>query len=182
MFFRDKRILVTGAAGLVGSNLLRALHTRGARLRATFLHRRPPLLDNVDYCMGADLTLTGSLRRSCARHRLCFLCAASTSGAAAINATPLIHVTPNILMNSQMLEAAYLAGVQKVLYLSSTGGYPVMGRPYREEDMFSGDLGQVLSCGLDEMLYRSSLSHVQRKVAETNDLPCAAAHKYLRSR
>lgn len=138
-FFRDKRVLVTGAAGLVGSHLLRALHARGARLRATFRTRRPPLLDGVDYCMGADLTRREVCDEVVRDIDYVFLCAASTSGAAAIASTPLIHVTPNILMNAQMLEAAYLAGVQKVLYISSTTGYAPTGKPYREEDMFQGD-------------------------------------------
>jgi GDP-L-fucose synthase len=139
MFFRDQRVLVTGAAGLVGSHLLRALHAQGAQVRATFHRRRPPLLDGIDYCMGADLINRNVCDEVVRDIDYVFLCAASTSGAAAIHATPLIHVTPNIIMNAQMLEAAYLAGVKKVMYIGSTTGYPVTGRPYREEDMFHGD-------------------------------------------
>ena len=139
MFFAGKRVLITGAAGLVGSHLLKALHAQGAKIRATFLNRRPPLLEGVDYCMGADLTKREVCDEVVKDIDYIFLAAASTSGAAAINATPLIHVTPNILMNAQMLEAAYLAGVQKVMYVGSTTGYPVTGRPYQEDDMFHGD-------------------------------------------
>ncbi len=139
MYFRDKRVLITGSAGLAGSHLLRALHAQGAKIRATFLSRRPPLLDGVDYCMGADLTQRNVCDQIVHDIDYVFLCAASTSGAHAIQSTPLVHVTPNILMNAQMLEAAYLAGVKKVLYISSTTGYPATGKPYREEDMFQGD-------------------------------------------
>jgi GDP-L-fucose synthase len=68
-----------------------------------------------------------------------YLCAASTSGAAAINATPMIHVTPNVLINSLMLEAAYQAGVEKFLWLGSTVAYPQSDRPMREEQLMEGE-------------------------------------------
>ena len=69
-----------------------------------------------------------------------FLCAANTSGAAVIASTPLVHVTPNIIMNAQMLEAAYLAKVQKFVFLSSNAAYPPSAdRFVREEEMFDGD-------------------------------------------
>jgi GDP-L-fucose synthase len=68
------------------------------------------------------------------------MCAASTAGAATMSSTPMVHVTPNILANSQMLEAAYEAEVEKFLWLSSTTGYPVSGdRPVKEEEMFEGE-------------------------------------------
>ncbi len=68
-----------------------------------------------------------------------YLCAASTSGAAAINATPMIHVTPNVLINTLMLQAAYEAGVQKFLWLGSTVAYPVSDQPMREEQLLEGE-------------------------------------------
>jgi GDP-L-fucose synthase len=68
------------------------------------------------------------------------MCAASTSGAAVMATTPMIHVTPNVVMNAYMLEAAYQAKVRKFLWLSSTTGYPPSGaRPIREEEMFDGE-------------------------------------------
>ncbi len=69
-----------------------------------------------------------------------FMCAASTSGAAVIASNPLLHVTPNIVMNSRMLEASYLARVKKFVWISSSVGYPPSGnRPVREQEFFDGD-------------------------------------------
>jgi GDP-L-fucose synthase len=49
-------------------------------------------------------------------------------------------VTPNIVMNSQMLEAAYNANVKKFIWLSSNAAYPPTGeRPVKEEEMFDQD-------------------------------------------
>ena len=68
------------------------------------------------------------------------MCAANTSGAAVIASTPLVHVTPNIIMNSQMLEAACNAKIKKFVWLSSNAAYPPTGdRPVKEEEMFNGD-------------------------------------------
>jgi GDP-L-fucose synthase len=54
--------------------------------------------------------------------------------------TPMVHVTPNVIMNSLLLESAYHAGVTKFLWLSSTTGYPVSGEAeVREDEMFNGD-------------------------------------------
>ena len=51
----------------------------------------------------------------------------------------MIHVTPNILINSQMLEAAYEAEVSKFLWLGSTVAYPVADHAVTESEMFSGE-------------------------------------------
>jgi GDP-L-fucose synthase len=79
-------------------------------------------------------------RRVVARVDYVFMCAAQTSGAGVIAATPLVHVTPNVVMNAQMLDAAYCAGVRKFLFISSNAAYPPTGeRPVREEEMFDGE-------------------------------------------
>jgi len=79
-------------------------------------------------------------RRSVEGMDYVFMCAANTSGAAVIATTPLVHVTPNVIMNAQMLEAAYSEKVKKFIWLSSNAAYPPSGdRPVKEDEMFSGD-------------------------------------------
>lgn len=139
MSMRGRKVLVAGAAGLIGSNLIVRLLADGAQVRAT-LHRRDPVVvdPRIEY-VRCDLTQGADCRRSVEGMEIVFLCAASTSGAAAIQATPMVHVTPNLLINSQMLEAAYEAKVRKFLFLSSAGAYPVSDAPMREEQMFDGE-------------------------------------------
>ncbi|HOY10715.1 MAG TPA: NAD-dependent epimerase/dehydratase family protein, partial [Candidatus Omnitrophota bacterium] len=94
---------------------------------------------HVEY-VTADLTLPEDCQRVVRGMDYVFHCAASTSGAAVISKTPLVHVTPNIVMNARLMEAAYTARVKKFLWLSSSTGYPLTGtRPVREEEMFTGD-------------------------------------------
>ena len=94
---------------------------------------------------GAEV-LTLDLRRPqhCARAvkgmDYVFLCAAHTSGAAVIRTTPLVHITPNVLINTLMLEAAHRAKVAKFCFISSGAAYPpTADRPVREAEMFDGD-------------------------------------------
>jgi GDP-L-fucose synthase len=139
-FFQGKNVLVTGATGLVGVNLLNRLLDTGAVIRAT-VHDRPAVVKDprIAY-IPCDLTRREDCERAVSGIDYVFHCAASTSGAAVIAGNPLVHVTPNVVMNAQLLEEAYHAKVKKFLWLSSSTGYPPTGyRPVKEEEMLDGD-------------------------------------------
>ena len=138
--FKGKNVLVAGGTGFVGANLINRMLSLGANVRAT-LHRRDAVIadSRIEY-VKADLLAMDDCRRVVQDMDYVFLCAANTSGAAVIASTPLVHVTPNIIMNSQMLEAAWFAKVKKFVWLSSNAAYPPSGdRPVSEEEMFDGD-------------------------------------------
>ncbi|HBQ98610.1 MULTISPECIES: NAD-dependent epimerase/dehydratase family protein [unclassified Roseofilum] len=140
MFFRDKKVLVTGSTGLVGSNLIEKLLEQGAIVRATLHKKESVIVDSRIEYIKVDLTQKEDCQRVVEGRDFVFMCAANTSGAATIASTPMVHVTPNVLMNSQMLEASYDAGVQKFLWMSSTTGYPPSeDRCVKEEEMFDGE-------------------------------------------
>ena len=134
------KVLVAGGAGFVGVNLIQRLLSSGANVRAT-IHRKDPVIvdERIEY-VRCDLTRMEDCQKVVSNMDYVFLCAASTSGAAVIQSTPLVHVTPNIVMNSQMLEAAYFAKVKKFVWLSSNAAYPPSGdRPVKEEELLDGD-------------------------------------------
>jgi GDP-L-fucose synthase len=138
--FSGKKVLVAGGTGFVGVNLINRLLGLGAKIRAT-IHRKAPIIldERIEY-IRCDLTRMEDCRKVVSDMDYVFMCAANTSGAAVMATTPLVQVTPNIVMNSQMLEAAYYAGVKKFIWLSSNAAYPPTGdRPVREEEMFNGD-------------------------------------------
>ena len=127
------RVLVTGGSGFLGANLIRALGTTGCRIRAT-LHDRPAVggLPPAEY-VHADFTRMDDCRAAVTGMDVVFMCAANTSGAAAITSSPLSHVTPNVVMNAQIMEAAHAAGVAS----SSSSAAPRSStdrRPSRRED------------------------------------------------
>lgn len=132
--FKNRRVLVTGGAGFVGSNLVRRLVVLGAKVRAT-VHIDKPMapVKGVDY-LPVDLLDADECAKTCKDMEYVFLCAAVTSGAAVMEKTPLVHLTPNLIMNARMLEAAYSAGVKKILFISSNTVYPVTDYPVKETD------------------------------------------------
>lgn len=133
-------VLVTGASGFVGCNLVKRLLTMGANVRAAIHHKDAVIKDDrIDY-IKVDLLKMEDCKKVVQGMDYVFHCAANTSGAAVIASTPLAHVTPNVVMNSQLLEAAYFGKVKKFVWLSSNAAYPDSGsRPVREEEMFDGD-------------------------------------------
>jgi len=128
-------VLVAGGTGFVGVNLIRRLLALGANVTAT-LHAKEPVLidDRVTYIRG-DLRNPDDCRRAVQGNDYVFMCAANTSGAAVMEKTPLVHLTPNVLMNLLMLEAAYEARVRKFLFISSNTVYPVTDFPVKENDV-----------------------------------------------
>lgn len=140
MNFSGKTVLVAGGAGFIGTNLALRLASQGAHLRLT-IHDKPL----QEAFPGAEV-LRLDLRRpeDCARAvdgmDYVFICAAHTSGAAVIRATPLAHITPNVLINTLLLDAAYRAKVAKVCFISTGAVYPPTGeRPVVEAEAFNGD-------------------------------------------
>lgn len=140
MDFTGKKVLIAGAAGFIGTNLALALAARQAQLRLT-IHERPLQAPFPGAeVLTVDLRQPEHCTRAVAGMDYVFLCAAHTSGAAVIRTTPLVHITPNVLINTLMLEAAHRAGVAKFCFISSGAAYPpTADRPVREAEMFDGD-------------------------------------------
>lgn len=137
---RGQRVLVTGATGLVGTHLLAALANHGVSLRAT-VHRRQPAepIPGVEYMRG-DLRDADACARAVDGVGLVYHCAANSQGAAVITHSPLAHATPNIVMNAQLLEAAWRAGVDRFVWIGSSTGYPDTGeRPVGEDELMQGE-------------------------------------------
>lgn len=134
MALTDKKILVTGGSGFVGTNLLKRLVEMGCAPRATWHNKQPQLMtEAIEYCR-ADLLRPEDCRLIMQDVDYVFICSAQTSGAAVIEKTPLVHVTPNVIMNTQLLDAAYSAHVEKVMFLSSNTVYPVTDWPVKEDE------------------------------------------------
>ena len=133
--FSKAKILVTGGAGFVGVNLIKRLLDEGADIRATLHNNKAVLNDNrIEYFSG-DLRLEKDCQKAVSGIDYVFMCAANTSGAKIMATTPLVHLTPNILMNMQMLQAAYAAGVKKFLFISTNTVYPLTDFPVKESDV-----------------------------------------------
>ena len=144
--FKNKKVLVAGGAGFVGANLIKRLLEYEADIAAT-LYKKPVVIQNAKIrYIKCDLTNKQDCERVVEGMDYVFMCAANTSGALVIEKDPLAHVTPNIIMNTLMLEAVYKAKIKKFLWLSSNAVYPVTNHPVREDEMMQGDLFDKYFC------------------------------------
>lgn len=133
-FYKNKRVLVAGGSGFVGTHLTATLNSLGAHVRSTFYsNHRGPRFKSVEYVF-ADLLNASDCNRVTKDVDYVIMAAANSSGAAIMERTPLVHLTPNLVMNAQMLEASYKNNVSRFCFISSNTVYPLTDFPVRESD------------------------------------------------
>ena len=138
MFYENATVLVTGGAGFIGSHFVDALLALGARVRTT-IHRRPlyaahPNLEAVR----ADLTRQEDCLAACENIDYAIHAAGSVGAAGVGPVGMMASITGNLVQTAQMLEAAWVCGVKRMLVFSSSTAYPPTEHPVREEEMWSG--------------------------------------------
>lgn len=133
------KILVTGATGFIGSHILRTLYQKGyTNLRATgnsrSLRKDFNGWETVDFHQGdlRDATFCEQVSKGI---DVVFHCAANTSNALDTKFNPLLHVTPNVEMNTNLMEQSWRNGVKKFVFLSSNTVYPDIGTEYATEEI-----------------------------------------------
>lgn len=130
-FWKGKNVLVTGGTGFIGSHLVDQLVASGAAVTVTALERTslPPYTQALLQAGKVSL-VTGDLRTSAACDRVAkgqaavFHLASQISGVAYNIEHPGSMLRDNILMSTNMLEAARKADVDRFLMISSACVYP----------------------------------------------------------
>ncbi len=123
------RIYVAGHTGMVGSAICRRL------VRAGYSVIEPTA--RVDLCdQQAVLNLLSELKPDWV-----FLAAAKVGGIHANNTYPAQFIYQNLMIQTNLIHAAYLNGVKKLLFLGSSCIYPRLApQPMKEEYLLSGYL------------------------------------------
>jgi GDP-L-fucose synthase len=134
-FFSGKNILVAGATGFVGSHLTDRLVDLGANVTGTVHNTNLAIKNPKAKYLEADLELAKDCELVTKDIEFVFMCAANSSGAEVMTKTPLVHLTPNVIMNSQMLAASYANEVKKFCFISSNTVYPLTDFAVAEKDV-----------------------------------------------
>ena len=125
------KILITGTSGLIGYNLAERLLKDGYEVYGT-IHKNNKRVDGVEYFYG-DLRDMEFCKEITEGMDIVVNCSANTSNAVDTVKSPLVHVTPNVIVNTQLIEATYFNKVKKYVFISSSTVYPSSGEDLVEE-------------------------------------------------
>ncbi|WP_349293085.1 GDP-L-fucose synthase family protein [Sphingomonas lycopersici] len=134
MMQRDDRIYVAGHRGMVGAAIVRALEAEGFTNLVTRTHAELPL-DEPD-----------AVREFFAEQRIdhVFLAAAKVGGIVANDRYPADFIRQNLLIQTNVIDAAWRSGARKLLFLGSSCIYPRMAeQPIREDSLLTGALEET---------------------------------------
>ena len=127
----SSRIYIAGHRGLVGSAILRRLQAAG--------HTNLLLRTHAEL----DLTDERATRAffEAERPEFVFLAAAKVGGIVANNSYPAEFIRDNLAIQTHLIHAAYLTGVQRLLFLGSSCIYPKLAsQPMKESALLTGPL------------------------------------------
>ena len=131
-FYKDKKVLVTGGTGFVGTHIVQELLKHGARVRIP-IHNRPLLIeDNSIETVEADLAQPDDCLLATRDVDFVFHAAGVVTGAGVPAHDSMSAITANLILTSRILEAAWASEVKRVLLFSSSTGYPVADYPFGE--------------------------------------------------
>ena len=143
--YSDKNILVTGGTGMIGSHLVELLLEKNANVRIVAHEREiPPELEDkgLDVVSG-DLTEKKFVEESMKDMDYVFHLAAYTGGLGRTSTHPASTLTPNLIMDGNVLECAKNEGIERFLYASCTCVYPNDEKTLEEEDAWKGNPPEI---------------------------------------
>jgi len=152
MRLKGKKILVTGGAGQIGSNLVQRLVENGVNVsvadnlwrgkKENLIKDGAPIIDFERNFYTVDLVSYENCLRAAEDHEIVYHLADVVAGINYVFSNQLSLFHSNILMNSNMLHASIKAGVKQYIYVGTACSYPAEKQnvldppPFKEEDVY----------------------------------------------
>lgn len=163
------RIFVAGHRGLVGSALVRRLQAAGY---SQLILRSSQELDLRDQAATRAFF-------AAERPEVVLLAAAKVGGIYANHTYPATFITDNLLIQSNVIQAAYDSGVQQLLFLGSSCIYPRnCPQPIQEEYLLSGRLEPTNDAYAIAKIAGIKLCHAYNRQYGTNFLCLMPSNLY----
>lgn len=129
--FSNSKIYIAGHRGMVGSSIKRNLESKG--------------YTNLIYCSHKSLDLSNQQAVNeffkSEKPEYVVLAAAKVGGILANNKYPAEFIYENLMIEANVIHAAYLHGVKKLLFLGSSCIYPKFApQPLKENYLLTGEL------------------------------------------
>lgn len=139
-FYQNKLVAVTGATGLNGSYIVKALAEAGAKVKAiTHSRRANEFTKLASEMVAADLMDARQAAEAVRGAEIVMHAAGITGGAPLAASEPGAMVAPNAVINSQVIHACAKEKVSRLGFLSSIVVYPPLEEPMKEEQAWSGE-------------------------------------------
>jgi GDP-L-fucose synthase len=128
-FFADRRIVVTGGAGFLGSYVLEGLESRGRKIILV------PEIEDYDLVRLEDINrMYDDMSPDIVIHL-----AAVVGGIGANREHPGEFFYKNLMMGVQLIEEGRLRGIEKFVAIGTVCAYPKFAAvPFKEDDLWSG--------------------------------------------
>ena len=127
----DQKVFVAGHRGMVGSAIVRQLQEKGYTNIVTATHAE------------LDLTNQQAVNEFFQKNQIdqVYLAAAKVGGIHANNIYPADFIYQNLMIEANVIHAAHLNNVQKLMFLGSSCIYPKFAQqPMRESELLTGTL------------------------------------------
>ncbi len=125
----NKRMVVTGGAGFLGKQVVRQLHQAGAN----------PDKITIPRSQDCDLRVLENCQRLAEQQDIIIHLAAHVGGIGLNREKPAELFYDNLMMGTQLIHAAYQAGVKKFVCVGTICAYPKFTPvPFKEEDLWQG--------------------------------------------
>jgi GDP-L-fucose synthase len=128
-FWKDKKVLVTGGAGFLGSFVVEKLQKKGV----------PPQNIRIPRSKELDLRVWENCQKAVEGMDIVIHLAARVGGIGFNRENPATLFYDNAIMGIQLMEAARLAGVEKFVAIGTVCAYPKYTPvPFKEEKLWDG--------------------------------------------
>jgi GDP-L-fucose synthase len=122
MKLEGKKVLVTGGTGMIGSEVVDQLVSKGANVKVVSIEDKDRLSQDVEY-EKLDLRDFNSCKRACQGMDVVFSMVGIKGSPAMAKERPASFFVPMLQFDTNIMEAARLADVEWFLYTSSVGVY-----------------------------------------------------------
>ena len=133
-FVKNKKILITGGAGLLGISLTKLFLSLGANVVSSYYKRTPPK-ELKSYYKKYDFNNFKDCIKATKDMDYVIISAVQASGVKGVRENPTSSILPNLKIHSGLFEACAQNNIKKVVWISSSSVYQECNHPILEKEL-----------------------------------------------
>ena len=133
-FVKNKKILITGGAGLLGISLTKLFLSLGANVVSSYYKRTPPK-KLKSYYKKYDFNNFKDCVKATKDMDYVIISAVQASGVKGVRDNPTSSILPNLKIHSGLFEACSQNNIKKVVWISSSSVYQECNHPISEKEL-----------------------------------------------